>query len=257
MNTSVTFSVRSLVITAAVTMAVLAAYLIGSTQGATSTAVAAQEPVSVDTPTIVMTGTGEATGTPDQLKFSLAVHTSASDVSTALGSANATTRRVLDALEKQGVESDDIQTTGMSINAMHDYSSEGPPIITGYAVNESMSVIVRKLPDAGATMSAAVSAGGNMVRLHSVRLQIGDEDALLDEARTAAIDEARVKAEQYAAAAGRELGEVSSVREVHVTPSAKPTYGLSMYRAADVSAVPISAGTADVNVTVSVVWSFA
>jgi uncharacterized protein YggE len=258
MRTSVTFTVRSLVITAAATLAVLAAYVIGSTQAATSTAVAAQEPVSADSPSIVMTGTGDATGTPDQLKFSLEVRTTATDVSTAIGSANATTRRVLSAVEEQGVESEDIQTTGLSINTTYDYSSEGPPVITGYAVTESMSVIVRKLPDAGATISAAISAGGNAVRLSNVRLQIADEDALMDEARAAAIDEARAKAEQYAAAAGRELGEVSSVREVNVSPGGNQVYGLAAARdSAYLSKVPIRAGTAEVDVTVSVVWELA
>ncbi|MEO8330467.1 MAG: SIMPL domain-containing protein, partial [Candidatus Nanopelagicales bacterium] len=94
------------------------------------------------------------------------------------------------------------------------------------------------------------------VRLHSVRLQIGDEDALLDEARAAAIDDARAKAEQYAAAAGSELGEVSSIREVHITPNVERSYGLADAAAA-VGSVPIRAGTADINVTVSVVWSLA
>jgi uncharacterized protein YggE len=258
MRTSVTFTVRSLVITAAVTLAVLAAYVIGSTQAATSTAAAAQVPASADTPSIVMTGSGEATGTPDQLKFSLAVRTTASDVSTALASANATTRRVLDAVHGQGVDSEDIQTTGLSIHTTYDYSNEGPPVITGYAVSESMSVTVRKLPDAGATISAAVSAGGNSVRLHNVRLQIGDEDALMDEARASAIDEARAKAEQYAVAAGRELGEVTSVREVHISPSGREVYGLTAASdSAYLSKVPIRAGTAEVDVTVSVVWSLA
>jgi uncharacterized protein YggE len=256
MRTDVTFSVRSLVITAAVTIAVLAAYVIGSTQSATSTAVAAEVPAVVDTPSIVMTGTGEVSGTPDQLKFSLSVNTSAADVSTALGSANSATRRVLSAVQGQSVAPEDIQTTGLSINPTYDYNNDGSSTITGYVATESMSIVVRKLPDAGATISAAVSAGGNAVRLHSVRLQVDDESALLDKARAAAIDEARVKAEQYAAAAGRELGEVTSVREVHVTPTNSHVYRGYADLAAT-SSVPIRPGTADLNVTVSVAWSFA
>jgi len=257
MRTEVTFSVRSLVITAAVTMAVLAAYVLGSTQTGPSTAVAAEEPAAVDTPSIVMTGTGEVSGTPDQLKFSLSVTTSASDVSTALGSANSATRRVLSAVQEQSVAPEDIQTTGLSINPRYDYNNDGSSTITGYVATESMSVVVRKLPDAGATISAAVSAGGNAVRLHSVRLQVDDEGALLDKARAAAIDEARVKAEQYAAAAGRELGEVTSVREVRVTPTGDRVFSRAYADLAATSAVPIRAGTADLNVTVSVAWSFA
>ena len=255
MTSTVTVSIRSLVITAVVTMAVLLSYLIGSTQAGSSTATAAQEPASGDVPSIVMTGTGEATGTPDQLKFSLAVRTTAADVSTALGSANAATRQVLAAIREQGVAPEDVQTTGLSVNATSDYSGEGPPVITGYVVTESMSVVVRNLPDAGATISAAVIAGGNSVRLHSVRLQIGDEGALLEKARTAAIEEARAKAEQYAEATGRELGEVFSIREVNINSSGRSSYRLAEAAVADFASVPIRAGTADLNVTVNVVWS--
>ena len=67
MENTVTLSVRSLVVTAATTLAVLAAYLIGSTQSGSSTARAAEAPPKVDEPSIVMTGSGEAAGVPDQL----------------------------------------------------------------------------------------------------------------------------------------------------------------------------------------------
>ncbi len=256
MGTTVTISVRSLVVTAATTLAVLAAYVIGSAQAGTSTALAAQASTSADRPSIVMTGTGDATGVPDQLRFSLSVHANASDVSTALHSASKTTRQVINAVRSQRVAPKDVKTTGLSINAVYRYSDNSPPVITGYAVTQSMSVLVRTLPDAGATITAAVDAGGNAVRLHDVRLQIGDEDALLRRARADAIEEAHAKATQYAEAAGRELGEVTSVREVQASPSYQPVYRASALDAA-VPAVPIRAGTAELHVTVSVVWSFA
>ena len=254
-GSTVTVSLRSVVITLGVAIAVLLAFWIGSTQVESAAATAAEAPVSVDEPTIVMTGTGEATGTPDQLKFSLAVRTTANDVSTAMESATAATRRVLAAIGDQGVAADDVQTTGMSVNSVSDYSGEGAPVITGYVVTESMSVVVRELPDAGATITAAVVAGGNAVRLHNVRLQMGDEDALFERARTAAIEEAQAKAEQYAAAAGSELGEVASIREVTSTSGGRSSYRLETAAVADYASVPIRAGTSDLNVTVVVVWS--
>lgn len=119
----------------------------------------------------------------------------------------------------------DVHTTGLSINATYDYSGDGPPVITGYAVTQSMSVLVRDFSRAGATISAAVGAGGNAVRLHEVRLQIGD---------------------------------VSSVREVNVSPSMDKVYRSAAFdTAASPASVPIRAGQAELQVTVSVVWSFA
>ena len=255
MGSTVTVSIRSVVITLGVALAVLLSFWIGSAQVGSATATAAEPPASVDEPPIVMTGTGEATGTPDQLKFSLAIRTTADDVSTAMESANAATRRVLAAIGDQGVPADDVQTTGMSVRSVLDYSAEGAPVISGYAVSESMSVVVRELPDAGATITAAVVAGGNAVRLNNVRLQVGDEEALLEKARTAAIEEAQAKAEQYAAASGSELGEVASIREVTSNSDTRSSYRLEAAAVADYASVPIRAGTSDLNVTVVVVWS--
>ncbi len=258
MEKTVAFSVRGLVVTAATTLAVLAAYIIGSTQSGSSTARAAEAPSKVDEPSIVMTGSGEATGVPDQLKFSLTIRAHAADVSTALQSSSATTRRVVQAVRAHDIAFKDVQTTGLSINATYDYSGDGPPVITGYAASQSMSVLARDLPDAGATISDAVSAGGNAVRLHDVRLQIGDEDALLAKARAAAFAEARAKAEQYASEADLQLGDVSSVREVHVSSHVNQVYRAASFDAlASTASVPIRAGSADLQVTVSVVWSFA
>jgi uncharacterized protein YggE len=256
MRSTVTVSIRSIAFTAAVTIAIIAAYVLGSAQPGASPAIAAETSSSGNTPSIVMTGTGEATGVPDQLVFSLSVHTSASDVSTALASANSAMRRVLDALSGQGVARKDVQTTGLSINPMYDYNGSGPPVITGYGASQSLSVLVRSLPDAGSVIGTAVKAGGNAARLHDLRLQIGDEDALLRQARDKAFAEAKAKAEQYAAASGRQLGEVTSVREVHVTPRITPVYDTAL-ASVNRSKVPIRAGSADLKVTVSVVWSFA
>lgn len=257
MGNTVSFSVRSLVMTVATALAMLAAYLMGSTQPGTSSALAAGASAAVDKPHIVMTGKGEITGVPDQVAFALDVHASASDVSMALTSASATTRRIVKTLRAHDVAFKDVQTTGLSIHPVLDYSGDGPPVVTGYAATQSMGVLVRDLSKAGVAISAAVEAGGNAVRLHDVKLQIGDRDALLARARTAAFDEARAKAAQYAAEAGMQLGDVASVREVQVRSAPQPVYRAALAGTTDATAVPIRAGRAELAVTVSVAWAFA
>jgi uncharacterized protein YggE len=255
MSSSVTVSVRSLVTAVAVAGAVVLAYLLGALQQGAPAAAAAEEVDAASAPTIVMSGTGTATGVPDQLSFKVGVHTVAADVSAALDSANATTARVMAALQEQGVAKGDQKTTGLHISANYDYDDEGPAVITGYSVSQSLSVVVRSLPDAGAALSAAADAGGNAIRLSGVRLEIADQDALLAEARDQAIADAEAKAQQYAEAGGRFLGEVMLVRE-----SGGRTPRLSQelaYAAVDrsVKAVPIRAGKAELRAQVSVVWS--
>lgn len=265
MNSSVTVSVRSLVIALAVAAALVLAYLVGAVQGdaspaaaASTTPVAAAPEVSTSSPTIEMSGTGTATGVPDQLSFKVSVHATAPDVSTALNSASSTTSQVMAAVHGQGVDNDDLQTTGLNIHANYDYGDDGPPVITGYSVSQNLSVLVRSLPDAGKTIAAAADAGGNAIRLSAVRLQVGDEDGLMSRARAAAIEQAKAKATQYAEASDRELGDVLLVREggggggTH----ARLQLGTAAYEdASAMRAIPIRAGKADLEVKVSVVWS--
>lgn len=256
MRSVLTVSVRS-VVAVGVLVAVILAYAVGSLGGASTAAGAAEEPGADASAAgeIVMRGAGEATGVPDQLSFKLSVNVEATDVSVALDRANAKMRRVLAGLTEIGVERRDVQTTGLRIRPVYDYSGEGPALLTGYAVSEKAGVLVRSLPDAGAAIATAVDAGGNAVRVHGVRLEIGDEAALLREARDSAVAEASAKARQYAGATGQELGDVVSIKEIPARSGRAHDFpAQAALDAAVVSKVPIRAGSADLSVVVAVTW---
>ena len=263
MSTSPTVSVRSVVVTVGVLLAVIVAYTVAYTVGSTAdgTEVTAAEQPPADATAdrqIVMRGTGDATGVPDQLSFKLSLNIEDTTVSEALNRTSIRMRRVAVALKQAGVARKDLQTTGLDIRPVYDYSDEGPAVITGYVVSEDTSVLVRSLDDAGSTITAAVSAGGNAVRLHGLSLKIGNENKLMREARDRAVAEASSKASQYADATGQELADVLSIKEVtsrRSTPA--PAYARDMFDARAVSKVPIKAGSAAMSVTVSVKWQFA
>ena len=101
-----------------------------------------------------------------------------------------------------------MQTTGLSMYPEYDYPAYGPPVLTGYRVTQRAQVHVRELAQGGAAVSAAVETGGNGVRVSDIRLEVGDPDAVLEQARDAAVEAATAKAEQYAAATGQALGDV-------------------------------------------------
>jgi uncharacterized protein YggE len=258
MDFHITIKARTVALTLLIMLVVLAAYFVGSTRPDSGAAVAAETDATAETdaPRIAMAGTGEATGVPDQIEFELTVAESAGDVSTALDEAGRTTRRVLAALAELGIDAKDVQTTGLSVRPQYDYSGSGPAVLTGYGATESVSVLVRELSDGGAAITAAVESGGNSVRVHGVRLKIGDVDALLTKARADAVAEAKAKAEQYAEATGSALGSVVSVKEVSARPRAYAERSAYLEFAADgASSVPIRAGSEELKVTVAIVWS--
>ena len=122
-------------------------------------------------------------------------------------------------------------------------------------MREDLRVTVRDLKTAGATISAAVAAGGDAARLSGVVFALEEDDALRTAARDEAYAEARAKAEQYARLSGRRLGDVVSIEEdVRQTPSTRTCRRPTTPPAAR-SAVPIEAGSTEVRVTVQVRWA--
>lgn len=212
-------------------------------------AVVSPDPV----PGVTVNGTGTASGTPDELLLSLDVDTQATSVATALDTANQRMNRVRNALHANGVAASDMQTSGLSVQP--DYGQQEN--ITGYQVTESLTAVLHHLPGAGGTITAAVNAGGNAVRIDAVSLDIRDKSALLSTARANAMADAKLRASQYAAGAGRKLGPVISISEVSNNPLPIPLPGAMFSGASGRSPVPIAGGTLKVTVSVTVTYALA
>lgn len=195
---------------AASVLVVLSAVLLGGRPAAATAAPATEAQESV-----LVIGTGEVFGEPDTLTADFAVEAVALTVGEALDRATTAATRMRDALLRAGVVRADLHTSNVAISSQLDDARK----ITGYVVNQGLTATVRKLPRAGAIMSAAVAAGGDAARLNGVSYGIEDDTALLAEARKRAFADARGKAELYAREAGRSLGRVVRVSE------ATPYYG--------------------------------
>jgi uncharacterized protein YggE len=195
-------------------------------------------------------GVGTASARPDVLRFRVGVEVTDETVDAALASANTAAARVLSALEERGVADREVQTAAVEVHPRYDGKGQE---ITGYVVREDLSVTVRELDAAGATISAAVEAGGNAARLSGVQFALEDDTAVLAEAREKAYASARAKAEQYAELSGRELGAVLEIAEDVDQHSPQPYLAATESRAA--APVPLAPGSAEVTVRVDVRWA--
>ncbi|HUH07856.1 MAG TPA: SIMPL domain-containing protein [Egibacteraceae bacterium] len=227
-----------------------------ASQPQADTAAAAIAPAGPVSPTegITVTGVGRASGRPDLLVVTLGVSVTSPTVQEALDGANEAADAVLQVLDERGVAEDDIQTRDFSIHPQYEYPENQPERIVGYAVNNLVEVKIRQIEEAGGLLDAAAAAAGDAARVHGVRFEIEDTDALAAQARDQAFADARVRAEQYAEAAGRALGALVSVSEVSA-PSPGPVFedqaAAPAQRDADVA---ISPGTQEVAVHVTAVW---
>lgn len=199
-----------------------------------------------------VTGLGRVTGRPDVLRFTVGVEVAADTVDEALQQANAAAERLIATLRERGIAEEDLQTAGVQVHPRYDDRGRQ---VTGYVVTETVSVTVRDLDSAGATMSAAVEAGGDAARLSGVSLALEDDEDLLAAARERAFAHARGKAEQYADLVGRDLGEVLSVRETLQPSGPMPFAAAESAGGAAHADIPIAPGSAEVSVAVDVRWA--
>jgi hypothetical protein len=238
----------------------IGAFTLGSSQGS-----AAPPPSGGQTPTgtqsavlssvtgaarITVTGSGNVTGTPNQLVLAMGVQVNGPSVGSALARANDAVSHVTAALRARGVAAADIQTSGLSIWPNYPASSQAP---SGYAVSESLTATLNSLAAAGAQVDAAVHAGGDATTVSGISLNLTDTGPLLAQARTRAVADATAKAAQYARALGEPLGPVVSVTDqAYAQPL--PVYGAESSAAAKAS-VPISPGTQQLSVSITVVFA--
>jgi uncharacterized protein len=144
---------------------------------------------------ITVTGTGNVTGTPNQLVLAMGVQVNGSSVGSALARANDAVNSVTAALRAGGVAAADIQTSGLSIWPNYPANSQTP---SGYGVSESLTATLNSVAAAGAQIDAAVHPSGDATTVSGISLNLTDTSALLAQARARAVADATAKAAQYA-----------------------------------------------------------
>ena len=115
-------------------------------------------------------------------------------------------------------------------------------------------MLIRKSSIAGTVIEAVVNAGGNDVQLGGVIPVVLDSAGAAEDARAAAVANAKSKAMSYAKLLGVTLGKVITLEEtsspVYSTPFAMKASAL----ASDAAPLEVDLGEQDVTVSISVKW---
>jgi uncharacterized protein YggE len=125
------------------------------------------------------------------------------------------------------------------------------PRIVGYRVHNNITIRIRDLDRVGGILDQVVTLGANSISGPTFTLD--DPNPVKDEARRAAMEDARRKASLYAEAAGITLGPIVRIEEGYAPPPMPLGAQMMRMEAADAS-VPIEAGELSFEVQVSVSW---
>jgi hypothetical protein len=204
---------------------------------------------------LVVSGTGRATLTPDIAYVNIGVHTESADVAEALASNTAQAQKVADAIRALGVDAKDIQTTNFNIYPIQTYGPNNQVTGTKYAVDNTVYVTVRDLSKLGNLLDTVVKNGAN--NINGVQFDVADKSAALSDARKAAVKDAQTQAQELAAAAGVTLGAVQSINTSNNSMPIPMYSGFGMgggdARAA-AAQVPVSSGQLIITVDVNLVY---
>lgn len=204
---------------------------------------------------ITVAGTARVEGVPDTLRLDIGVSIVGDSVDAALTKANSTSAALQKSLRDKGVAERDIASTQLSIQPQYDYD-RSTSTITGYQVTQSVTAKVRDLDKAGQVIGAATAAGGDATVIDGISFDLEDNAALLSDARERAVTDAKAKAEEYARATGRGLGQVVRLVESTVDEPRPYVSELEAARADGALDVPLAPGTQTVSVEVQVTYSF-
>ena len=201
-----------------------------------------------------VTGTGTASATPDVVTLDVRVTCEGADVAGTLQMASARMGELQRAAHAHGVARADLQTTGSGV---HQRWANDRPEVVGYTAFHTLRVRVRDVDSTGALVSAFSDAAGNALGIDNIALTLSDPEPLAVEARENAFRDARAKALQYAALAGRNLGQVRRVSDLGAGSLGGAAPFGKMLAARELSSgMPVEAGESTVTASVSVRWSW-
>lgn len=209
-------------------------------------------------PVIVVSGSGDASVAPDLAVVTLSVAETRKTAREALDVTNGSMAKVIEALKKEGIAARDLQTSGLSIQAQYIYpeNDDGapkPPVLTGYAVSNSLTIRIRDIAKVGGVIDQAVTLGVNQGG--DIRFTNEDPSKTVSTARTEAVKDAIEKAKTLADAAGVKLGRILEISESTSADEPRPLTAMRMSKEAADGAVPVEAGENSYAVNVNVTFA--
>lgn len=160
-----------------------------------------------------VTGTAVLKEAPDQATIYVYIETRKDTALLSQQEASKILAQVIQALEKEGISSDKIQTDTFSIYPEYYYPPEKEPTLLGYRAVYGLKVITTDISKVGNVVDASIKAGANRIN----NIEFGLSDAKMEEVKIKVIKEAvkvaQVKANAMAEAGNFKLGKISNMNE--------------------------------------------
>ncbi len=241
---------------------VAAASAVGATTAVVALTDGAASPVSATVPpdetggaptdrpvrSVAVTGHGTVKVRPDVAQVYMGVRSNDPDASVVYSTLETKSTALVDSLQGLGIAEEDIQTSGLNI-----YPNIDENQISSYQGNVDVSVTVRDLARIGELLDGVQAFVDPELTLGGISFSYAEPETVLAEARTAAVANARLRAEQFATAADGGVGEVLEIVESSV-PTTFFAADRSSFDEAAGAEIAIEPGSQELAVDVTVVF---
>ena len=160
----------------------------------------------IQTPTVEVVGEGIVYATPDMVNISISIEKEGLDLKNLRQKNGEAVAQVLQLLSKE-LPMENFQTSYISLYK-DDYNK-----LNKYRVVQNINIKLEDISKYDNLMNAIFDAGVN--RIDGISFGVKNKEKLLQEARVAAIDDARKKALLYAVSLDQNIGKAIQIKEVN------------------------------------------
>jgi len=198
-----------------------------------------QDVVQSVVPTVNVVGEASIEATPTLVNISVSIEGEGKDAKLLRQENGEKLARVIQAINKEEVPMKNFQTDYVSLYKNYDYNTK----TYQYRISQTVKIKLDNLAKYETLMDALFEAGVNQINSVTFGIEDSTRAKLQQEARIAAIDDARKKALLYATSLDQNIGKALTIRET----SLRDTPASVMIRGAAPSNTTLALGSISVN----------
>ncbi|MCK7459921.1 SIMPL domain-containing protein [Idiomarina aminovorans] len=156
-------------------------------------------------------GTGSVSAIPDQMSLTFWIEQRGNKLSSQKTVVDETTKRLINDLNRKGVEDKDIRSYQLQISPRYQRNDDGKTEQNGFVVQREVQVTLSEPENYDSIIDLALTRG--VTRVGRVKFEISHQQDLYEQALINAYQQAKAKAERLAASAGLKLSDTLSITE--------------------------------------------
>jgi uncharacterized protein len=200
--------------------------------------------------TVTVIGDGRVTVVPDTALVTFGVEANGQTLAEAQADAATRMQAVIDGLTGLGIPKEDIRTGRISASPVYDQRDR--TIIRGYQASNSVQVKLREIDKVGSIVDQMTASGAN--RVDGLSFIVENIEAPKNQARTQAVQNARMKADQLASLTGMRVTGVKTIQESDASSPPVPYAQPAAARAEAAPPTPVEPGTQEVRTQVTITY---